>query len=171
MHRWQTDRWFCSSSFLFPLQRSFSASKGNPDRWWGRKMKGEEEEDEEDDEEGFPVQWGQYPAMQHYGRVRRADSGRRSLCCFFFVVCVCLSVLHNEWSAARMFRTLAVPVLSPLLLQVDIAGGGVVGEGLQNRPVAPKVHHTWRGGRQREEREREGSSCNIYHPEEIFSPE
>ena len=82
--------------------------------------------------------------MQHYGRVRRADSGRRSLYgfFFFFCVCVCLSVLHNEWSAARMFRTLAIPVLSPLLLQVDIAGGGVVGEGLQNRPVAPEVHHT-----------------------------
>lgn len=41
-----------------------------------------------------------------------------------------------------MFRTLAVPVLFSLLLQVDIAGGGVAGKGLQNRPVAPKVHQT-----------------------------
>lgn len=60
----------------------------------------------------------------------------------FMCVCVCLSALHNEWSAAGMFRTLAVPVLCPLLLQVDIAGGGVVGEGLQNWPVAPEVHQT-----------------------------
>lgn len=48
-------------------------------------------------------------------------------------------MLHNEWSAAGMFRTLAVPALCPLLLQVHIAGGVVVGEGLQNRPVAPEV--------------------------------
>ncbi len=81
--------------------------------------------------------------MQHYGRVRRADSGRIGLCVVLCVcVCVCLSVLHNEWSTAGMFRTLAVPVLRPLLLQVDIAGGGVVGEGLQNRPVAAEVHPT-----------------------------
>lgn len=89
--------------------------------------------------------------MQHYGRVKRADSGQRSLCVVFFV-CARLSVLHNEWSAARMFRTLAVSVLCSLLLQVDIAGGGVVGEGLQNWPVAPKVHQTWM---QEEEREKE----------------
>lgn len=74
----------------------------------------------------------------------------------FFCVCVRLSVLHNEWSAAGMFRTLAVPVLSSLLLQVDIAGGGVVGEGLQNWPVAPEVHQTWM---QEEERERGGLRC------------
>lgn len=57
-------------------------------------------------------------------------------------VCACLSVLHNEWSAARVFRTLAVPVLHPQLLHVDVAGGGVVGAGLQNRPVAPEEHQT-----------------------------
>lgn len=45
------------------------------------------------------------------------------------VVCVCLSVyeLHNEWSTMGMFRTLAIPVFFSLLLQVDIAVGGVVG--------------------------------------------
>lgn len=43
---------------------------------------------------------------------------------------------------ARMFRALAVSVVSPLLLQVDIAGGGVVGAGLQNRQVAPEVQET-----------------------------
>ena len=53
---------------------------------------------------------------------------------------MCESVLHDEGSAAGVFRTLAVPVVGPLLLQVDVAGGGVVGEGLQNRPVAPEVH-------------------------------
>lgn len=47
-------------------------------------------------------------------------------------------MLHDEWSAAGMFRTLLVPARCPLLLQVDIAGGGVVGEG----PVAPEVHQT-----------------------------
>lgn len=51
-------------------------------------------------------------------------------------------LLDNEWSAARMFGTLAVPVLGPLLLQVDVAGGGVMGEGLQNRCVALQVHQT-----------------------------
>lgn len=53
-----------------------------------------------------------------------------------------LSVLHNEWSAAGMLRTLAVPVLRPLLLQVDVDGEGVGGEGLHNRHVASEVHLT-----------------------------
>lgn len=43
-----------------------------------------------------------------------------------------------------MLGTLAVPVLQPRLLQVDVAGGGVVGEGLQNRPVAPQIHQPCR---------------------------
>lgn len=37
-----------------------------------------------------------------------------------------------------MFGTLD-PALCPLLLQVHVAGGVVVGERLQNRPVAPEV--------------------------------
>lgn len=62
----------------------------------------------------------------------------RSVC-----VCVCVfSVLHNERAVAGMLRTLAIPGFCPLLLQVDIAVGGVVGEGLQNWPVAPQVHQT-----------------------------
>lgn len=59
-----------------------------------------------------------------------------------FVCARGLRVLHNERSAAGMFGTLVVPALCTLLLQVDVAGGGVVGEGLQNRPVAPEVHQT-----------------------------
>lgn len=61
--------------------------------------------------------------------------------------CVFVTALNNEWSAARIFRTLAVPVLRPLLLQVDVAGRGVVGPRLQNGPVAPKVHEICKGGK------------------------
>lgn len=69
-------------------------------------------------------------------QVRRADSEMTNLCdCF-------INVLHNEWSAAGMLRTLAVPVHHPVFLQVDIAVGGVVGAGLQNWSVPPEVHKT-----------------------------
>lgn len=51
-----------------------------------------------------------------------------------------MCLLHDEWSAAGMFGALTVPVLGPLILPVNVAGGGVVGEGLQNRPVTPEVH-------------------------------
>lgn len=37
-----------------------------------------------------------------------------------------LDWLHDERSAAGMFGTLAVPVLRPLLRQVNVAGGDVV---------------------------------------------
>lgn len=49
-----------------------------------------------------------------------------------------LCVLHDEWSSAAMIGT--VPDVCPRFLQVDVAGGGVVGVGLQNGPVAPDVH-------------------------------
>lgn len=47
----------------------------------------------------LPAQWGQYPAMQHYGRVRRADSGLRSLCVFRVCVCLCVCALKGvtQW--------------------------------------------------------------------------
>lgn len=35
--------------------------------------------------------------------------------------------LHDEWSTVGLFGTLALPGLLCLLLQVDVAGGGVVG--------------------------------------------
>lgn len=48
--------------------------------------------------------------------------------------------LHNERSAAGTIGALAVPVLGPLLLQVDVGGGVVVGAGVQSGPVAPQIH-------------------------------
>lgn len=51
-----------------------------------------------------------------------------------------MRLLHNEWSAAGMIRALAIPVLGPLLLQVDVGGGVVVGARIQNGPVAPQIH-------------------------------
>lgn len=43
-----------------------------------------------------------------------------------------------------MFGTLAVPVLRPVLRQVDVAGRDVVGEGINSRPVAAEIHEVWK---------------------------
>ena len=67
-----------------------------------------------------------------------------------------------------MFGTLAVPVLSPLLLHVDVAGGGVVGGGLQNRPVASEVHQTWR--REGDEETEEGYVAKFKHTDRNVIP-
>lgn len=90
----------------------------------------------------FPGQlrWG--PVLQHYVRVRDGKSEA--------LRCVYVTALHDEWSAARVFGTLAVPVLHALLLQVDVAGGGVVGPRLQNGPVATEVHEICKGRKDEE---------------------
>lgn len=56
-------------------------------------------------------------------------------------------------------RALAIPVFQPQLLQVDVAGGGVVGTRLQNGPVAPQIHQTCRP--EKEQRGTVTETCRV----------